>query len=106
MSADTCAACGHSVVFHRTAEGTGTLAAGTRYCDDRHDDPCSCSGFVEAPCPHVDLFSWALAPSAGGRYLWWCRKCGAVAVAGQVIGADLAFTSPHPEQPPVELRGD
>lgn len=43
---DNCEACGHDRVFHQIGTGHG-VPIGQEFCDDRHDDPCDCAGFVE-----------------------------------------------------------
>lgn len=43
---DRCIACGHARCFHNDGTGNG-VPVGKEYCDDRHSDPCLCTGFVE-----------------------------------------------------------
>jgi hypothetical protein len=49
-----CARCGHARVFHQIGTGSG-VQVGQAFCDDRHSDPCNCTGFVtwSASCVHV-----------------------------------------------------
>lgn len=60
---DRCRSCGHSKVFHQIGRGTG-VPFGVEYCDDRHDDPCSCKKFIpvnEAAATAGELFDRELA---------------------------------------------
>lgn len=50
----TCAACGHAKVFHGIGRGDG-VPVGRGYCDDRHADPCGCTGYVEGAFPEKKL---------------------------------------------------
>lgn len=85
---DLCARCGHSEVFHDMATGSGDLPAGTRYCDDRHSDPCDCAGF-ERLAPVVPI----VRPRNVPAMTWtspddWRRPLGLVVVTCPKTYAD------------------
>lgn len=50
-------------------------------------------------CEHHDLFVW----HTDRMSFYWCRRCGALALAGSVIGIDTKFTIPDQTNPPPEM---
>lgn len=67
---DFCAKCGHHKVFHRIAQGTGCLPAGTAYCDDRYSDPCNCTTFEPAADPRRERVDRVLKHERGAKSLY------------------------------------
>jgi hypothetical protein len=51
-------------------------------------------------CHCHDVFTWPLYGT--DDRLFWCRRCGAVAVAAR-LGAGSPFTAPNPVKPPEEI---
>lgn len=63
-----CLKCGHAKVFHQIGTGNG-VPVGQAFCDDRHDKPCSCQGFI--PIKEIKLMYKLMLMSVDGRELGW-----------------------------------